>query len=426
MTVSIRELPGGRSQCESCMPVGTGEVGDGMPLLERYILKRVTIAFAMTLGALVGVLWMTQILRELDVVTARGQTIWVFFILTILAMPTIIQVIAPIAFLIAVIFTLNALNADSELPVMSAVGASRVTVARPVIVFAILIFVAAAFLHHVITPASRGSLRDIVSRVRADIIATVVKDGGFRRVEKGLTIHIREKAPDGSFRGIFVSDERNKAESLQYLAETGVLVDRGSSAFLIMQKGELIRETKPSGNSSIVRFETYAFDLSQFTAGDIKIKYQPSDRSTIYLLGPDADDRLYQRRPERFAAELHDRMSAPLYVLAFASIVLAFASQPRTNRQDRGFAMVMIAVTCVILRSTGFGVLAVAGANRAALPFLYLVPLAGIAFGIAVFAGNVRLRMPYFMERMLDRLVTAVERILARFGIHSRNSARDA
>jgi lipopolysaccharide export system permease protein len=393
--------------------------------MERYILKRVAIAFAMTLGALVGVLWMTQILRELDVVTAKGQTIWVFFLLTILAMPTIIQIIAPIAFLIAAIFTLNALNADSELPVMSAAGASRAVIGRPVIVFAIVILVGTAFLHHVVTPASRGALRDLISRVRADIIATVVKDGGFRRVEKGLTIHIREKAPDGSFRGIFVSDERDKAESLQYLAESGLLVDRGSSAFLIMQKGDLIRESKPSGGTNIVRFETYAFDLSQFTAGDIKVNYKPRDRSTAYLLRPDINDPVYQLRPEGFAAEFHDRMTAPLYVLAFALIILAFASRPRTNRQDRGFALVMIAVTCVMLRGAGFAVLASAGASRTALPFLYFVPLAGIAFGIAAFASNARLRIPYFAERFLDQIVTAMERMLARLGIRLRKPVRE-
>jgi lipopolysaccharide export system permease protein len=394
--------------------------------MERYILKRITIAFAMTLGALVGVLWMTQILRELDVVTAKGQTIWVFFLLTILAMPTIIQVIAPIAFLIATIFTLNALNADSELPVMSAAGAPRTVVGRPVIVFAIIVLVATALLHHVVTPASRIALRDLISRVRADIIATVVKDGGFRRVEKGLTIHIREKVPDGSFRGIFVSDERDKTESLQYLAETGFLVDRGSSAFLVMQKGDLIRETKPSSGTNIVRFETYAFDLSQFTAGDVKANYRPGDRSSIYLLKPDADDPYHQQSPGKFAAEFHDRMTSPLYVLAFALIILAFASRPRTNRQDRGFAMAMIVTTCIILRGAGFGILATAGASRAALPFLYLIPLAGIAFGTAAFAGNARLRIPNFMERIPDRIITAPERFLARFGIKLRKSAQDA
>ena len=119
-------------------------------------------------------------------------------------------------------------------------------------------------------------------------------------------------------------------------------------------------------------------------------------------------------------------MTAPLYVPAFALIILAFASRPRTNRQDRGFAMVMIGATCVILRGAGFGVLATAGANSAALPFLYLVPLAGIAFGLAAFAGNARLRIPYFVERILDRFVAALERILARFGIRLRNFTREA
>ena len=88
--------------------------------------------------------------------------------------------------------------------------------------------------------------------------------------------------------------------------------------------------------------------------------------------------------------------------------------------------MVMIAATCMTLRGTGFGVLAVAGTNRVILPLLYFIPLAGIALGIAAFVGDARLRMPYFMERMLDRFITTLERTLARFGIKLRNSAQDA
>ena len=119
-------------------------------------------------------------------------------------------------------------------------------------------------------------------------------------------------------------------------------------------------------------------------------------------------------------------MTAPLYVLAFALITLAFASRPRTNRQDRSFAMVMIGLTCLALRGTGFGILATAGASRSVLPILYIIPLAGITFGIAAYSGNARLRIPYFMERMLDRAVIALEPILARFGVAVRNSAQNA
>ena len=70
-------------------------------------------------------LWVTQVLRELDVVTAKGQAIWVFLLMTVLALPALVQIVAPIAFLVATIVTLNSLTTDSELPVISAAGASR-------------------------------------------------------------------------------------------------------------------------------------------------------------------------------------------------------------------------------------------------------------------------------------------------------------
>ena len=80
-----------------------------MPLMERYIFRRVASAFFLALIVLVGTLWMTQVLKQLDVVTAKGQTVWVFLFVTFLAMPELIQIIAPVAFLIAVIFVLNSL-----------------------------------------------------------------------------------------------------------------------------------------------------------------------------------------------------------------------------------------------------------------------------------------------------------------------------
>ena len=73
-----------------------------------------------------------------------------------------------------------------------------------------------------------GKLRTL----RADLIAALVKDGGFRSVEDGLTIHIREKAPDGRFLGIFVNDDRKPSESLQYIAKSGVLLENDQGSFL--------------------------------------------------------------------------------------------------------------------------------------------------------------------------------------------------
>ena len=129
-----------------------------MPLIERYIFRRATQAFLLTLGALTAALWVTQVLRELDVVTAKGQAISVFLLMTLFALPALVQVIAPIAYLVATIVTLNNLGSDGELPVMSAAGASPKAVNRPIILLGMVVMIAVAFSHHVLAPgASQGS-----------------------------------------------------------------------------------------------------------------------------------------------------------------------------------------------------------------------------------------------------------------------------
>ncbi|MBZ8131722.1 LPS export ABC transporter permease LptF [Afifella sp. IM 167] len=376
----------------------------GLPLLERYVFRRVLMLLLLVLGALVATMWMTQVLRELDVVTAKGQAIWMFILMTLLALPALIQVVAPIAFLIAATVTLNGLNADSELPVMAASGASSRVVARPILLLGIFVFALTMAFHHYIAPGALSGLRTLINHVRADLIATLVKDGGFRTVDRGLTMHIREKAPDGSFRNIFVSDDRNAEESTQYIAKSGVLLERGGNAFLIMKDGELVRENKLKGEASVVEFETYGFDLSQFKAGEVNPTYKPRELTTPALIDPDPDNVYYTKYRSRWQAELHDRFTAPLYTISFGMIALLFCGRARTNRQDRGFAMVMAIASGFILRGAGFAVLAAATSNESLIPLLYVVPIGGAILAWLGLRSDVRWRVPQWLAIWLDRI----------------------
>ena len=91
--------------------------------------------------------------------TAKGQAIWILFLLTLLNLPVLVQTIAPIAFTIAAIFTLSNLNGDSELAAISAAGASRKAVYRPVLVLATFVMIAVSLSHHFIAPASLAAFR---------------------------------------------------------------------------------------------------------------------------------------------------------------------------------------------------------------------------------------------------------------------------
>ena len=185
-----------------------------MRLIERYIFRRAANAFLLSLGALVGVVWATQALRQMNLVTAKGAALLVFFKITALALPFLAIVVAPFALVIACIQTLNALNADSELVVLNASGASRFVVLRPLLALAGLVASTMMVLSLWGSPTSLKVLRENLAMINIDLVANIVQPGRFIPIEKNLTFHIRSRAADGSLGGLFVEDARDPAIAL--------------------------------------------------------------------------------------------------------------------------------------------------------------------------------------------------------------------
>ncbi|MEA2927625.1 MAG: lipopolysaccharide export system permease protein, partial [Hyphomicrobiales bacterium] len=102
-----------------------------MGALDRYIFRTTFGAFLLVLISLTTVIWLTHALREIDLMTNQKQTVLVFLGITGLLIPMLMLVIAPIALVVAIGFTLNRLNADSEIVVMNAAGMSPWRIFRP-------------------------------------------------------------------------------------------------------------------------------------------------------------------------------------------------------------------------------------------------------------------------------------------------------
>lgn len=90
-----------------------------MGSISQYIFRTTFGAFLLVLISLTAVIWVTQALRDIDLMTSQGQTILVFVGITGLIVPLLVLVIAPIALLIAAAHTLNKLSTDSEIIVMN-------------------------------------------------------------------------------------------------------------------------------------------------------------------------------------------------------------------------------------------------------------------------------------------------------------------
>jgi lipopolysaccharide export system permease protein len=351
-----------------------------MTIFERYVFRQAGSALLIILLSLTSIVWVALALRQLNVVTSQGQDVWMLIKMTTLALPNLMAIIAPFSLLIACIHTLNRLNGDSELIVLTASGATVWRAARPLIALALLVALGVGFVNHVAMPWSLKLLREYIVQVRANILTQVIQPGAFSSPEEGLTFHIRERAPNEELLGLIVHDTRNKELNQSYLAERGVIVQRPPSNFLVMTKGHIVRRNDKDEPAQIIAFEKYAVDLDQFEKkiDEDNDDLKPRERYLSELMYPEATSGSYRKAPGKFRAELHERFANPLYPLAFALIAVAAVGQAHSTRQNRVQQVALAFVLAAALRLGGLALNNIVVTNEAATPLLYALPLSAM------------------------------------------------
>src|SRR5260370_17540898 len=97
-----------------------------MGSIDRYIFRTTLSSFVLVLVSLTGVIWITQALPDIDLMTSERQTIVAFLGITSLVIPALGLIISPIALMLAFSHTLNKLATDPQIPALNAPAFSPV------------------------------------------------------------------------------------------------------------------------------------------------------------------------------------------------------------------------------------------------------------------------------------------------------------
>jgi lipopolysaccharide export system permease protein len=385
-----------------------------MGSIDSYIFRLTFAGFVLVLLTLTGVIWITQALRGIDVMTSQGQTVLVFVGLTGLAIPYLVLVIAPIALVIAVAYVLNKLSTDSEIIVMNAAGMQPWRLFRPFLyvtmVVSTMVFVIAAY----IAPDGLRRLKAWQREITADVLSNVLQTGKFVEIERNLTLRVRERQPGGLLVGVFIDDRRDPKERITIIAERGTVLKNDRGSFLILDDGNLQRFEQGRRDPVLVVFDRNAFDMSKIgsSATTQAVTYSIRERYLWDLLDPDPDDALYKQFPGQFRADLHDRLLAPLYPFAFMALTFAFLGAPRTTRQSRAISITSAIVSLGVLRLIGFALTVLAATSVFAAPFQYAILFATLAFSAWVITRVIVLEPP---PVVMDTINGVIARITRRF-----------
>lgn len=364
-----------------------------MPRFDRYLLVQLLAVFGFFALVLVAVYWVNRAVGLFDQLIGDGQSALVFLEFSLLTLPNVIRVVLPIAAFAAAVYVANRLMQESELVVMQATGFSAFRLARPVLVFGLIVAAALMILGHILVPASREALVLRYAEIRQNVTARFLTDGEFTHPSPGITLYVREVAPSGELLDLFLTDARRPDAVVTYTADKALFARTDSGPKLLMVNGMAQQVTGPDRRLSVTRFADFTYDLGGLVTQADPGKRNIDAMSTGELLA--ADPALLAETGETRAAFLYDahyRFAQPF--LAVATALIGFAALLTGSFSRFGlWRQVGLAVGLVVLvQAVSSVATALALKSDRGWILAYVAPLFGMAIGIALLAWSERPR----------------------------------
>lgn len=348
-----------------------------MKILGRYIFKQIFIGFLVVAFSLLSMLWLTQSLRFVEMVTRQGLPVYLFAEMTSFLMPRIFNILSPIAVFVAVLFVYNRLIADRELVVMQSVGISPFNNSKPAIFFGILLTAFNLYVMNFGIPSAEQHFKELEWQVKNNINQMVLREGEFTQLKNGITVFIDKHEADDSVKGIFVSDETKPDIKVTLTAEKGRIIKGKNGPRILFINGVRQELNKKTYQFNSLAFSRYSaeFNLEQRSG---KRAQTARELSLMELLNSDKNPNFTEQQQRKNIVEGHRRIIYPFYNLV--SALLACVGLLISNFNRRGQAkIVSIEILFMILVMGGdLAVTNLAGRSLYFLSLLYvncLLPL---------------------------------------------------
>ncbi len=356
-----------------------------MKKLNLYIGRQVVVGFLLVTFTLMSIIWLTQSLRFVELITNKGISMGIFVKMTSLLMPRIFVVLAPISLFAAVLFVYNRMLSDRELVVMKAAGITPWQCAKPSFAFGVFMAAFCFYVYNWGIPMAEREFDEVEWQVKNDVSHLMFKAGEFTTLQNNLTIFIAAHESDGSISGILVNDERNPKIKTTLSAELGRVVYTDEGPKIIMVNGIRQEINRQNMQFSSLAFERYSVDFGM--SGSSKKKAAGVRQQTLReLLGALDNPNLSEKDKKKYFIEGNKRLI--LFALMGCTGLLVGNFNRRGQMKIISVSIVaMMAVLGIDLAMTN-----VAAKHLYMLPVLYLnfiLPLL-ISFYLLLFYNPAR------------------------------------
>jgi lipopolysaccharide export system permease protein len=342
-------------------------------LIDRYIIRQLSLALVLVTAGLVALIWLTQSLRFIPIIVDHGLSPFVFVKLTALLVPSFLATILPITCFIVVLFIYARMAGDRELTIMRGVGLSNATLARPAMGVAAAAMLLCYILNLSVVPAAYNAFRNYQFEIRNQIAAFLLQPGVFTQVSAPITVYVQSRGADDSLRGILIEDSRDPSAPATILARSGQLMVDSRGPVVLLQDGSRQQIDPKTGRLDLLTFSRNILSLAQASKDASPEATDATEATLTALLHPAPS--LSREMQGKWLVEAQRRLTSPLTALTFTLIGLV-ATLGGVFRRHGGLLRPAGAVlTVTLLVALGLGVNNLAARNTALLPLIWVETL---------------------------------------------------
>lgn len=356
-----------------------------MSRFDRYLLSQLLLLFGFFSLVLVAVYWVNRAVSLFDRLIGDGQTALVFLEMTALTLPNVIRMVMPVAAFAASAYVTNRLSTESELVVMQATGFSAFRMARPVLIYGLIVAMMMMVLVNVLVPASRVALSERQASIAENVTSRFLRPGVFQFPADGVTFYVREITESGELHDIYLSDARSEDIRTSYTAKRALLARSETGPKLVLFDGMAQTLSVEDNRLSVTRFSDFTYDIGGAISPRALSGRDEGSVSTIELLN--ADEALATETGSSRALLLyegHNRLAQPFLatagaLLGFASLMVGAFSRFGLWRQLLGGACCLVIVQMVANSAESIGI-----RDARLWPLVWAAPLIGGMMTVAL------------------------------------------
>lgn len=303
-------------------------------ILDRYILREVTLTWLAVTGVLLVILVTNQLARVLErAAESRFPREVVFALIGFTSLENL-TVLIPVGLLLAIVLAFGRLYHESEMAAVHACGVGVLRLYVPVLSLTVLLATFLAWLALALAPQAAQRVQELRGVALRDAQFGNLEPGRFRTVGgSGAVFYAAAVDPDGTLRDVFV--KRSQGERIEvavarrarhHVSEDGLLHT------LVLEEGRRYEGVPGNREFRITEFEEHGIPVRLPEAGlaASSVELKPT---WALLASSDPADR----------AELQWRLSMPVmaFVLTLLAVPLA-RLRPRQGRYARiGLAILL-------------------------------------------------------------------------------------